>query len=196
MIGGEQLFVVVSWSVLWVWQTILLLQPPTTNHQQPTTNHQQLITNDHFMIAVIQRVQSASVSVAEENYCAEISAGLCVLLGVEQGDDETDAQWMAGKIARLRIFRDEQDKMNLSVQEIRGSILLVSQFTLAGDCSKGNRPSFITAAAPPLGKELYERIGELLRSEHQLPVKTGIFGAMMKVDLINDGPVTLIVRSK
>lgn len=147
------------------------------------------------MISVVQRVLSASVTVQDQNYRASIDAGLCVLLGVEQGDTESDAQWMAGKIARLRIFRDEQDKMNRSVQDISGEILLVSQFTLAGDCSKGNRPSFIDAAAPELGKSLYENVAGRLANEHHVPVKTGIFGAMMKVELINDGPVTLILRS-
>lgn len=147
------------------------------------------------MIAVVQRALEASVTVEAESYRAEIGPGLCVLLGVEQEDKPEDASWMAGKLARLRIFRDENDKMNRSVQEIGGSILVVSQFTLAGDCSKGNRPSFVAAAAPELGRALYERVCGLLASEHGLPVKTGVFGAMMKVALVNDGPVTLIVRS-
>jgi D-tyrosyl-tRNA(Tyr) deacylase len=148
------------------------------------------------MIAVVQRVASASVTVELDNYRAAIGPGLCVLLGVEVGDTEADAEWMAGKIARLRIFRDEQDKMNRSVQDIAGEVLVVSQFTLAGDCSKGNRPSFVGAAPPEEGKALYESVCRLLESEHRLPVKMGIFGAMMKVDLINDGPVTLIIRSR
>lgn len=149
------------------------------------------------MLAVVQRVLSASVAVESEQYRAEIAPGpgLCVLLGVEVGDSEADAQWMAGKIARLRIFRDEQDKMNRSVQDIAGSVLVVSQFTLAGDCSKGNRPSFVGAAAPELGKLLYERVCHLIETKHSLPVKMGIFGAMMKVELVNDGPVTLILKS-
>ncbi len=146
------------------------------------------------MIAVVQRVQQASVSVAADDYHAQIGRGLCVLLGVEQGDGERQADWMAGKLARLRIFPDEHNKMNRSVQEIKGEVLVISQFTLAGDCAKGNRPSFVGAAEPELGRRLYEHVCERLRSEHELPVKTGIFGAMMQVSLVNDGPVTLIVK--
>jgi D-tyrosyl-tRNA(Tyr) deacylase len=101
---------------------------------------------------------------------------------------------MAGKLARLRIFRDDQDRMNRSVQDIGGEVLVVSQFTLAGDCSGGNRPSFTGAAAPDVGRRLYEHTCDVLRTAHGLPVKTGIFGAMMQVALVNDGPVTLIVR--
>lgn len=148
------------------------------------------------MISVVQRVLQASVTVEEEEYRAAIGPGLCVLLGVQGTDTLRDAQWMAGKLARLRIFRDDQEKMNRSVQDIAGELLVVSQFTLVGDCSSGNRPSFIDAAHPTLGQELYEKVCELLRAEHHLPVKTGIFGAMMKVELINDGPVTLIVSSQ
>ena len=147
------------------------------------------------MIAVVQRVTHASVTVDAEDFRATIGPGLCVLLGIEQGDDDADAEWMAGKLARLRIFRDDDDKMNRSVQDIGGEVLVVSQFTLAGDCSKGNRPSFVAAAAPDLGRRLYEDVASRLRTEHNLPVKTGSFGAMMKVELLNDGPVTLIVRS-
>ena len=146
------------------------------------------------MIAVVQRVGSASVTVEAEDYRAEIGPGLCVLLGVEEGDRREAAHWMAGKLARLRIFRDDQDKMNRSVQDVGGEVLLVSQFTLAGDCSKGNRPSFVGAASPARGgEELYEATAETLRG-HDLVVRTGIFGAMMQVELVNDGPVTLIVR--
>lgn len=146
------------------------------------------------MIAVVQRVTEAAVTVAAEQYHAAIGHGLCVLLGVQAGDDEAEADWMAGKLARLRIFRDEHDKMNRSVQEVAGEVLLVSQFTLAGDCAKGNRPSFVAAAEPELGRSLYERVGSALAHEHGLVVKTGVFGAMMQVSLVNDGPVTLIVR--
>ena len=148
------------------------------------------------MIAVVQRVTRASVSVQSENYRAAIEHGLCVLLGVEKSDDDRDADRIANKLAQLRIFRDEQDKMNRSVQDVGGSILLVSQFTLAGDCSRGHRPSFDNAAPPELGQRLYERVATLLREKHALPVRTGVFGAMMQVELINDGPVTLIVRSE
>jgi D-tyrosyl-tRNA(Tyr) deacylase len=148
------------------------------------------------MIAVVQRVSRASVTVQQENYRAEIGPGLCVLLCAEQGDDDADADWMAGKLARLRIFRDAQDKMNRSVQDIRGEALVISQFTLAGETSRGNRPSFINAAPPEVGKRLYERACDVLGREHTVPVKKGIFGAMMQVELINDGPVTLIVRTE
>jgi D-aminoacyl-tRNA deacylase len=148
------------------------------------------------MISVVQRVSSASVTVERENYRASINAGLLILLGVAQGDTHADADRMAGKLARLRIFRDENDKMNRSVQDIAGEILLISQFTLLGDSAKGNRPSFVDAAAPEIGKALYEAVGELLEREHKIPVCRGIFGASMKVELVNDGPVTLIVESK
>jgi D-aminoacyl-tRNA deacylase len=121
---------------------------------------------------------------------------LCVLLCAEQGDSDADADWMAGKLARLRIFRDEQDKMNRSVQDINGEALVISQFTLAGETSKGNRPSFINAAPPEKGSRLYERVCETLARDHHVPVKKGIFGAMMLVELVNDGPVTLIVRTE
>ena len=147
------------------------------------------------MIAVVQRVSRSAVSVEAEDYRAEIGPGLCVLLGVETGDGAEQAQWMAGKLARLRIFRDENDKINRSVQDIGGEMLVISQFTLAGDCTQGNRPSFITAARPEEGQRWYEDVCRRLREEHKLPVKTGIFGAMMEVEIINDGPVTLIVRS-
>lgn len=146
------------------------------------------------MIAVVQRVSQASVKVEEPPYLETIKQGLCILLGVEDGDSQEQAKWIAGKLARLRIFADEQGKMNRSVQDIKGEILLVSQFTLAGDCTKGNRPSFAKAAAGELGKELYEAVGRYLQADHDLPVKFGVFGAMMNVSIENDGPVTLIVR--
>ncbi len=146
------------------------------------------------MISVVQRVLQASVTVEAEGYCAQIRRGLCVLLGVEQGDGDPQADWMAGKIARLRIFPDEQDKMNRSVDDIDGEVLVVSQFTLAGDCSRGNRPSFAGAADPELGRRLYDRVCRQLETEHRLSVRTGLFGAKMQVSLLNDGPVTLIIR--
>ena len=147
------------------------------------------------MIAVVQRVLRAEVSVAADSYNASIGPGLCVLLGVERGDTELDSVWMAGKLARLRIFRDDEGKMNRSVQDEGGSILVVSQFTLAGDCSKGNRPSFVDAADPAIGRSLYESVCGMLETEHGLSVTMGVFGAMMEVSLVNDGPVTLIVKS-
>jgi D-tyrosyl-tRNA(Tyr) deacylase len=147
------------------------------------------------VITIVQRVSKASVDVPAEGYSASIAHGLCVLLCVEQGDDEASATWMAGKLARLRIFTDSGGKMNRSAQDVGGAVLLVSQFTLAGDCSKGNRPSFVAAAPPEVGERLCERVANLLRAEHNLDVKTGRFGATMHVSLVNEGPVTLIVRS-
>lgn len=148
------------------------------------------------MIAVVQRVLRASVAVGETDYRAAIGPGLCVLLCAEAGDGEADAEWIAGKLARLRIFRDESDKMNRSVQDIAGEMLIISQFTLAADVSHGNRPSFVNAAEPQLGERLYARVCSLIQDEHGVPVKPGIFGAKMVVDLVNDGPVTLIVKSR
>ena len=146
------------------------------------------------MIAVVQRVSEASVTVEAEGFCAAIGAGLCVLLGVEKGDTEAHADWVAKKLAHLRIFRDEQKNMNRSVLDVGGKVLLVSQFTLAGDCTRGNRPSFGGAADPEQGKRHYERVAQQLRTQHELTVECGIFGAMMKVSLVNDGPVTLVIR--
>lgn len=146
------------------------------------------------MKALVQRVSEASVTVEADSYHAAIGPGLCVLLGVERGDTSDDAAWIAGKLARLRIFRDDEDRMNRSVREIGGEILLISQFTLAGDCRKGNRPSFVRAALPELGAPLYEEVASHLREKHALPVKMGRFGAMMQVALVNDGPVTLMVE--
>lgn len=117
-----------------------------------------------------------------------------MLLCAEQGDTEKEAAWMAGKLARLRIFRDEENRMNRSVQDVKGDVLLISQFTLAGDCAKGNRPSFIGAADPSEGERLYEHVAHIMREEHNVPVKTGVFGGMMRIALVNDGPVTLIIR--
>ncbi|HEY5975182.1 MAG TPA: D-aminoacyl-tRNA deacylase [Geobacteraceae bacterium] len=145
------------------------------------------------MKAVIQRVSEASVRVAGETVGA-IGQGILVLLGVEKGDRVADAAWLATKIAELRIFEDEAGKMNRSVREVEGAILAVSQFTLAGNCAKGRRPSFDTAAPPDEGQRLYEQFVAAMR-ETGLPVATGIFQADMKVALINDGPVTFILQS-
>ena len=144
------------------------------------------------MKAVIQRVTSASV-VVEGETVGEIGRGILVLLGVEKGDDEAKADWLAEKICNLRIFSDEAGKMNLSVQEIGGALLVVSQFTLAGNCAKGKRPSFDTAAPPDEGKRLY---GYFVEAAKRLgvPVATGIFQADMQVSLVNDGPVTFILE--
>ncbi|MCZ6835309.1 MAG: D-aminoacyl-tRNA deacylase [Planctomycetota bacterium] len=145
------------------------------------------------MIAVVQRVTSASVTVKATKYHESIEAGLCVLLCAEHGDTDQEAKWMAQKLARLRIFWDEQDKMNRSIQDAGGEILLISQFTLAGDCNKGNRPSFIRAADPEQGEKLYQQVAFFLNDEQKLVVKTGQFGAMMQINILNDGPVTIIL---
>ena len=148
------------------------------------------------MIAVVQRVDEACVRVESPAYEARIGRGLCVLLGVERGDGEAQARWIAGKLARLRIFPDDEDKMNRSVRDIAGAVLVVSQFTLAGSCARGNRPSFAGAAEPRIGETLYEAVTRLLRTEYELPVKTGVFGAKMQLSVVNNGPVTLIVQQR
>ena len=143
------------------------------------------------MKAVIQRVLSADVKV-DGAVTGEIGKGLLVLLGVMEGDTEKDALVMAGKIAKLRIFEDSDEKMNLSVLDVGGSVLSVSQFTLCADVKKGNRPSFTPSAAPAEANRLYEKFNEFLLSEGVKSVEKGIFGADMKVSLVNDGPVTII----
>ncbi len=144
------------------------------------------------MKALIQRVKQASVTVNGENI-SKIGAGLLVFLGVQKGDTEENANKLAEKIARLRIFEDENDKMNLSLLDIKGEILVVSQFTLCADCKKGTRPSFDSAAAPEIAENLYEYFVTQLKSLN-IPCQTGKFRAMMDVALINDGPVTLWVE--
>ena len=146
------------------------------------------------MRSVLQRVKRASVTVKGENV-GEISAGLLVLLAVGQEDSEDDLAWMVDKLVGLRIFEDEQGKMNRSVQEVGGEILVVSQFTLYGDCRSGKRPSFMTAAPPERAKAMYERFVEVIRSRG-LKVETGVFQEEMDVELINDGPVTLLLDSE
>jgi len=146
------------------------------------------------MKAVIQRVRSASVTV-EGEIVGQIGQGILVLLGVEKGDTEVPADWLAEKIAGLRIFEDQAGKMNRSLQDIGGAILAVSQFTLAGNCDKGRRPSFDTAAPAEEGKRLYEHFVTGLK-KLGLPVQTGIFQADMQVALVNDGPVTFILERR
>ena len=146
------------------------------------------------MKAVIQRVLKANLKV-DGKLISEIDKGLLVFFGVGQGDDEQMLEKFATKISKLRIFEDENEKMNLSVKDVGGEILLVSQFTLYGDSSHGNRPSFIMAEKPERANQLYEKMARLLR-EQQVPVKTGVFGADMKIDALNDGPVTIIMDSK
>ena len=145
------------------------------------------------MKAVIQRASEASVTVDGETV-GRIGAGLMVLLGVGREDTEAEADWLAEKIAHLRIFEDDNGKMNRSVIDCGGAVLLVSQFTLYGNCTKGRRPSFIDAAVPDTAQALYRQVAERLR-EKGLPVETGRFGARMSVSLVNDGPVTLIVET-
>ena len=145
------------------------------------------------MKLVIQRVKQASVTV-DGNGVSEIGRGLLVLAGVSHGDTPFDARHLARKTVQLRIFEDADGKMNHSVQEIGGSVLAVSQFTLYGDCAKGNRPSFIDAARPEQGETLFnEYVAALMESG--VPGKTGIFGADMQVELLNDGPVTILLES-
>jgi D-tyrosyl-tRNA(Tyr) deacylase len=146
------------------------------------------------MRAVVQRVRRARVLIGEE-VAGEIGAGLLVLLGVTHTDTEADARWLAEKIVGLRIFGDDQGKMNRDVTEAGGAVLVVSQFTLYGDCSKGRRPSFIAAAPPPIAVPLYEAFINGIKALG-IPAAAGRFGADMQVELVNDGPVTLIVDSK
>ena len=143
------------------------------------------------MRAVLQRVKRASVVVAGETIGA-IQHGLLVLLGVHQTDTAEQTRWLADKIAGLRIFEDANGKMNVSVQDARGSILVVSQFTLYADCQKGRRPSFIAAAPPEIAEPLYEQFANNLRALG-IPVATGKFGADMRVELVNEGPVTIVL---
>jgi D-tyrosyl-tRNA(Tyr) deacylase len=146
------------------------------------------------MRAVLQRVRRARVTVGEE-VVGEIGVGLLVLLGVARSDSNDDATWLAQKIVGLRLFADTDDKMNLSVADVSGSVLVVSQFTLHGDCRKGRRPSFVDAAPPETAIPLYEAFINGVKAEG-IPVATGRFGAMMQVELVNDGPVTLILDTK
>ena len=148
------------------------------------------------MKLVLQRVSSASVLIHSPAYHQEIGAGLMILVGVEKGDTETEAAWLAEKSAVLRIFSDEAGKMNRSIQDIRGEVLAISQFTLAGDCRKGRRPGFDQAEEPEVARKLYEYFCQRLRVEHGLIVKTGVFAADMKVSLTNDGPVTFILERR
>jgi len=146
------------------------------------------------MKAVWQRVSFAKVEV-EGKIISEISTGALVLLGVEQGDSETDARYIADKICNLRVFDDEQGRLNKSLLDIKGELLIVSQFTLLGDCRKGRRPSFVKALKGDEAKELYLKVVEFSRS-YGIKVCTGIFGALMKVYLLNNGPVTLLLDSR
>ena len=147
------------------------------------------------MRVVIQRVLEASV-VVDEKVVGSIKNGLLVLLGIEDGDTQDDINWLSGKIVGLRLFDDPDGVMNVSVKDIGGDILLVSQFTLMASTKKGNRPSYIKASKPPLAVPLYEQMITTLSNELGKAVQTGIFGADMKVNLINNGPVTITIDSK
>ncbi len=144
------------------------------------------------MKALIQRVKRASVTINNELY-SSISHGILLFLGVEKNDEKENAEKLAQKISALRIFEDENEKMNLSVKDVQGEILVVSQFTLCGDCKKGTRPSFDNAASPEKAVELYEYFIKCL-SGFNIPVKSGKFRAMMNIELINDGPVTFLLE--
>jgi len=146
------------------------------------------------MIAVIQRCSRGKVTVSEK-VVGEIDNGLVILLGVQRGDTEKDADFLVNKISGLRIFSDENDKMNLSIKDVNGSALVISQFTLCGDTKKGRRPSFIKAATPDDGNRLYEYF-MLEMKKGGVPIESGEFGAMMDVELVNNGPVTFVMNSK
>ena len=148
------------------------------------------------MRAVIQRVKHASVSVPLEKYESSIGSGLLVLAAFIDEDTQEDLFWTARKIAAMRIFDDENGVMNLSVKDVNGDILAVSQFTLYASTVKGNRPSYIKAAKPDIAVPLYEKFLSILETELEKPIGKGIFGADMKVELLNDGPVTIIIDSK
>jgi D-tyrosyl-tRNA(Tyr) deacylase len=147
-----------------------------------------------MMRAVVQRVSSASVTVGDRTV-GQIAHGLLVLVGVENGDGPADVQYIAGKISDLRVFEDERHHMNRSVHDVGGAVLVVSQFTLAGDCRKGRRPSLDAAAAPAIAKPLYEDVVRQLQAAG-LHVETGEFQAMMQVSLVNEGPVTFLIDSR
>lgn len=147
------------------------------------------------MKSVIQRVSHASVTI-EGAISAEIKTGLLVLVGIEDADSEEDINWLVGKIINMRIFGDENEVMNLSVQDVRGDIIVVSQFTLHASTKKGNRPSYIKASKPDIAIPLYEKFVAQLEAEFGKEIQTGKFGADMKVALLNDGPVTIVIDSK
>ena len=147
------------------------------------------------MRAVIQRVTKASVTIDEKIHSA-INDGLLVLLGIEDADTSEDIEWLSGKIINLRIFNDENGIMNVSVKDIDGDILVVSQFTLHASTKKGNRPSYIKASKPEFAIPMYEQFVQQLSNDFGKTVVTGIFGADMKVELLNDGPVTIVIDTK
>lgn len=147
------------------------------------------------MRAVIQRVSKATVTI-DNKIRGEINTGLLILLGIEENDNTNDIEWLVKKIIQLRIFSDAEGKMNLSLQDIDGDILLISQFTLFASTKKGNRPSFLCAAKPPVAIPLYNQFIIAIENQLEKPIQTGIFGADMQVKLLNDGPVTIILDSR
>lgn len=149
------------------------------------------------MRALVQRVSKGSVKITTPEHFSEIGKGQVILLGIKEGDTEEDVNFVADKCSNLRIFEDENDKMNLSIQDIMGEALIISQFTLYGDTRKGNRPSFIEAARPEIAEPLYDKfINRMKNNLGENKVKSGLFGAMMLVKIFNDGPVTILVESK
>jgi D-tyrosyl-tRNA(Tyr) deacylase len=149
------------------------------------------------MKAIVQRVKSASVNISDKYYFEKIGKGLLILLGIKVGDTDEDVIFVADKCCNLRIFEDDEDKMNKSVKDVSGEILVISQFTIYGETAKGNRPSFTEAAKPEEAIPLYEKFVSRVKTNiGQDKVKEGIFGAMMDIEIINYGPVTLIVESK
>ena len=150
------------------------------------------------MRAVVQRVLQASVTEVageERRLSGVIEQGFVVLVGVKDDDTEEDARYIADKVAHLRVFEDDEGKLNRALAEVNGSVLLVSNFTLYGDCRKGRRPGFVEAAKGELARQLYHAVGELI-AEQKIPVEYGVFGAEMRVSLINDGPITLLLDSR
>ena len=149
------------------------------------------------MKAVVQRVSSGGVLIKSENYERGIKQGFVILLGIREGDTENDSIFLADKCTNLRIFEDQNEKMNLSLKDINGEVLVISQFTLYGDTQHGNRPSFTLAAKPDIAIPLYEKFVKRMKENlGEVRVKEGIFGEMMEVRIINDGPVTIIIDSK
>jgi D-tyrosyl-tRNA(Tyr) deacylase len=147
------------------------------------------------MRAILQRVQYARLTI-DQSVKSKINLGLLVFIGIEQLDTIEDANWLAGKISRIRVFNDQDDKMNLSVQDVNGEIMVVSQFTLHASTKKGNRPSWIKAADPEVAEPLYMEFVNLLQESIQKKIKTGKFGAHMNIELLNDGPVTIFIDSR
>jgi len=147
------------------------------------------------MRAVIQRVEFASVTI-NGKIKSEIGTGLLIFIGIEENDNDEDIDWLCGKIQKLRIFNDKEGIMNLSVSDVDGEMMIISQFTLHALTKKGNRPSYIKAAKPELAIPLYEKLIEKLNQEYHREIKTGEFGAMMKISLLNDGPVTILIDTK